>query len=848
MHYNSIEEIEKNLKTNIDNGLNNDEVLARLKINGENKIQVAKKKSFLKKLLMQFTDVMIIVLIIASIISFTLNIIAKESLIEPIIIAGIVIANALLGAIQESKAEKSLNALKNLTSKQAKVIRNGEIKVIKATELVLGDICIIEEGDIIPADLRIINCNNLKVDESTLTGESLPLEKNNLTLNKDTPLSSRTNMLYSGCTITSGNGTAIVVATGMKTELGKIAKLLNNEKNKKTPLQKTFAKLSLVLSILAIIASIIVFIIGIMVGIDAKEMFMNALSLAIATIPESLPAIITVILALGVERMVNCKAIVKNLPAIETLGSASIICTDKTGTLTQNKMTVVNVFDYNSNKLYSDINNNVVKHILGIASLCCNGTKEVGDPTEKAILQTDCNQLIKKYERISEIPFDSTRKMMTTICKDKDGKYLAITKGAFESIKNITNCDLTNTEFACNELAEKAIRVLGVAIKKFDKLPQDIKFVENDMQFIGLIGMIDPPKLEVKEAISICYEAGIKPIMITGDNPITAKAIGQDLGIFKDGDMILTGDEIKALSNKELLNILPSITIYARVTPEDKIKIVKAWQKNGHIVAMTGDGVNDAPALKSADIGCVMGIQGSDVAKSSGDLILTDDNFSTIVSAVKEGRGVFNNIKRVTVLLLGTNYCEALTIVLCLIFYKLCPIISIQLLWINLVSDSFPAVALGLEKYSDDIMKEKPVNRKKKTILNKGMIVQLLVVGIMLTILALIGFKLALDLTNNIEMARTVVFAILGFGEILQAFNLRNNYSIFSRKNKGGKLFYLLNGVAIALMLIILLITPLTNLFMLEPLTANLWIYVILSSISPIVIIELLKLFKVAKL
>lgn len=848
MFYNSIEEVEKKLKTNIEVGLKESQIQSRLETQGYNKIESVKKRSFMKKLLLQFLDVMIIVLIIAAFISFAINIIAKESLIEPIIISVIVIANALLGAIQETKAEKSLNALKNSTSKTAKVLRDGVIKEINSSELVSGDICILEDGDIIPADLRIVKCSNLKVDESTLTGESLPLEKNNETLSKDTPLSKRTNMLYSGCTITSGNAVAIVATTGMNTELGKIAKMLNSEKNKKTPLQKQFAKLSLILSLIAVFVSVLVFIFGIIVGIDAKEMFMNSLSLAIATIPESLPAIVTVILALGVERLVEHKAIVKNLPAIETLGSASIICTDKTGTLTQNKMTVTKVYSFADNKLYEDLTTTKARNVLNYASLCCNGTKEIGDPTERAILQTENNKYAKKYKRIYEIPFDSNRKLMTTIHQMEDNNFLVVTKGAFESIKAISNDDLTNPQYLNDELAKDAIRVIAVAIKIIDKLPKELSKIEKNLNFIGLIGMIDPPKHEVKEAIQVCFNAGIRPIMITGDNPITATAIGKELGIFREEDKVITGEELKALTNKQLLEILPSVSIYARVTPEDKIKIVKAWQKLGHIVAMTGDGVNDAPALKSADIGCVMGLQGSDVAKSSGDLILTDDNFSTIVSAVKEGRGVFNNIKRVTVLLLGTNYCEALTIILSLIFFGICPIVSIQLLWINLVSDSFPAIALGLCKYDDDIMNEKPVKKNKKSIINKNMIIQLLVVGILLIILSIVGFKIAINLTSNVEIARTVVFAVLGLGEIMQAFNLRSNNSIFKSKFKDNKLFYLLNFIAIGLMLIILLVPPLTNLFMLEPLMPILWLYVILSSISPILIMEILKAFKIGKI
>ena len=421
MHNQSIDNIEKKLKTNINSGLTNDEVQARLSLNGFNKIESVKSKNFLIKLLHQFLDVMIIVLIIACIISFAINIISKESLIEPIIIAVIVIANALLGAVQETKAEKSLNALKKLTSKNARVIRDNNTILINSNELVIGDICLLEDGDIIPADLRIIECNNLKVDESTLTGESIPANKSPEVLDKETQLANRKNMLYNGCVITSGNAKAVVVATGMNTELGKIAKLLNSEKNKKTPLQKQFAKLSLYLSLLAIFVSIVVFVIGLAVGLDYKEMFMNSLSLAIATIPESLPAIITVILALGVERLVDHKAIVKNLPAIETIGSVSIICTDKTGTLTQNKMTVCKVYDFKSNKLYEDMQNNRIKHILGLATLCCNATKDTGDPTEQAIIQTDCDQLAKKYKKIYELPFDSNRKMMTTVHRLQDG-------------------------------------------------------------------------------------------------------------------------------------------------------------------------------------------------------------------------------------------------------------------------------------------------------------------------------------------------------------------------------------------------------------------------------------------
>ena len=842
MHSKSLEEVLSKCKTNAETGLNDEQVKARLQTYGENKLTTQKNKPFILKVLYNFKDTMIIILCIACIISFAINISTRSSLFEPFIILFIIFANVLLGAYQEQKAEKSLDSLKRLTTKTAKVLRNGKYVEVDSKTLVVGDIVKLDEGDLVPCDMRVFLSNELKVDESTLTGESFPSVKFSYEIDKNTPLAERLNMVYNGCLVVSGNALCIVTATGMKTELGKIAQQLNSGKRQSTPLQKKVSKLSIVVSITSIILALIVLVIGILDKIALKDIFMNSISLAIATIPESMTAVITLILALGVERMADKKTIIKNLPAIETLGSASVICTDKTGTLTQNKMTAKLVCDDEGNTY--EIEDEKAKEILSYASLCCNGTEEIGDPTERAILATHNDTYTKIYAKISEIPFDSERKMMTTIHKTNENDYIVVTKGAFEcvvdkckNIKYIKNLQSCNTAYA-----SQGIRVLAVAVKKLKNLnsAKDSKNIESNLNFIGLIGVHDPPRVEVKEAIEICKEAKIMPIMITGDNPETAKAIGRELGIYNDSTYVVTNSQLAQMSNNELKEKINQISIYARATPNDKLRIVKVLQELGHVVAMTGDGVNDAPALKHADIGCVMGIAGSEVAKKNSDLILTDDNFTNIVSAVKEGRHIYANIRKVVQFLLGTNYCEAILLILGLIFLGVCPIISVQLLWINLVTDTFPALGLGLCNSEKNIMKNSPTP-KNQSILNKKEAITMIIFGLGVAIVALIGYYIGYSQTNKIEVASTIAFGIIGFAQIAHSLNLVTADSIFKHKISENKNFYIMNLIGILLMCIVLFIPPIANIFGLTILAPIYYAYIFICSIAPILIMEIYK-------
>lgn len=841
MHNKSVEEVLQSLKTDMNIGLSLIQAEERLKIHGENKLQSKKNKPFILKLLSNFKDTMIIILSIACIISFALNIIAHTSLAEPIIILIIIVANVFLGAYQEQKAEKSLDTLSKLTTKVAKVLRNGKFQEIDAKKLVVGDIVKLDEGDLVPCDLRIIYSNDINVDESTLTGESLPCLKFSDTLPKETALAERSNMLYCGCTVVSGNALAVVTATGMQTELGKIAKVLNHNRKAITPLQHKISKLSIIITIVSVLLSCIVLVLGIVDKIAFKDIFMNSISLAIATIPESLTAIITFILALGVSRMANSKAIIKNLPAIETLGSASVICTDKTGTLTQNKMQARIVCDIESNEY--DLESKKAKEILAYASLCCNGTEHIGDPSERAILATKNIKYVKKYQKIFELPFDSKRKMMTTVHKINDDEYIVVTKGAFESLyeicKNVDNLNLIKKN---EQLADRGTRVLAVGIKKLKTLPSKNTKIESDLDFLGLIGLYDPPREEVKEAIRICKQANIIPIMITGDNPNTARNIGIELGIYDEQtSMVVTSRQLANMSHKELKENLKKIKIYARATPEDKLRIIKAWQELDYVVAMTGDGVNDAPALKHADIGCVMGITGSEVAKKNGDLILTDDNFTTIVSAVQEGRSIYKNIKKVISFLLGTNYCEAIVTIVGLLLFGICPLISIQLLWINLVTDSFPALGLGLCKNDKDIMKEKPIPKKQSIISKKDLII-MLCFGIVMSALSIFGYYLGSEVAHSPMVGSTIAFAIIGYSQLAHSLNLLSDTSIFRQSIKQNKRFYLFTFISITLLSVVLFVPPIANLFnfcILEPIY---YIYIFGCSLLPILLMEIAKI------
>ena len=647
---------------------------------------------------------MILILIAAAVISFAV-VCAEQNwgeLFEPLLIVVIVILNAVMGVYQEGKAEKALESLKNMSAPHARVIRNGKEEIIDAADLVPGDIIKLEAGDFVPADARLLHSVSLKSEESALTGESVPSEKDaEAKVNEKAPIGDRSNMVFSGCSITYGTALAVVTATGMNTEMGKIANLLDNEESTQTPLQQKLAQLGKYLGIMALVACAIIFIVGLVNGIPVLEIFMTAVSLAVSAIPEGLPAIVTIVLSIGVQRMVKKNALIRKLPAVETLGGASVICSDKTGTLTQNRMTLTKAYaeGYSAPENISNSNTENIKQLLMYGTLCSDGSvifneseeQHIGDPTETAIVLAahkngmSKDDLNKKYPRLAEIPFDSDRKLMTTINRI-DGKNIVIVKGAFDIMASrcITG-DLENARKITDAMSEDALRVLAIAYKEIDTVPAEptSQELENGLTFMGLVGMIDPPRPEAKDAVAVCRCAGIKPVMITGDHVVTASAIARELGILENGDRAITGAELDAMTDDEFDSVIENISVYARVSPENKIRIVKAWQRKGQVVSMTGDGVNDAPALKAADIGCAMGITGTDVAKGAADMTLTDDNFATIVDAVKEGRGIYANIKKVVGFLLGTNIGEVFTVFASMLLWHKTPLLSMQVLWIN---------------------------------------------------------------------------------------------------------------------------------------------------------------------
>ncbi len=786
--------------TDTQSGLTQSAAEAALLKYGKNRLAEKKKKTLFQRFLAEFKDAMIIILIIAAVISFGIAIYEQNpgEFFEPSLILFIVILNAIIGVFQENKAEKALDALKSMSAPHAKVIRNGKEMVIDAAELVPGDIIRLEAGDFVPADARLITSASLKCEEAALTGESVPSEKSaDADVPENAPLGDRINMIFSGCSITYGTATAVVASTGMNTEMGKIAGLLNSETNDETPLQQKLSQLGKYLGFLAIAACVIIFAVGVLNKLDIKELFMTSVSLAVSAIPEGLPAIVTVVLSIGVQRMVKKNAIIRRLPAVETLGSAAVICSDKTGTLTQNKMTLVKA--YADGLSLEDIkdgggNSKEVKNLLLLSTLCCNGTvsylengaeEHIGDPTETAIVAAahkfgiETADINKKYPRLLEIPFDSDRKLMTTV-NNIDGKSLAIVKGAFDVISDrCIGGDIEEAKIKNDEMSSKALRVLAVACKELDSFSPDMTGdeLECNLTFLGLVGMIDPPRTEAIDAVATCRAAGIRPVMITGDHIITASAIAKELGIMQNGDIAITGSELDLMSDSELDLKIENISVYARVSPENKIRIVKAWQKKGKVVAMTGDGVNDAPALKAADIGCAMGITGTDVAKGAADMTLTDDNFATIVDAVREGRGIYDNIRKVVGFLLGTNIGEVITVFAAMLLWHKTPLLSMQLLWINLVTDSLPAIALGMEAVEADIMQKSP-RAKTEGIFAHGLGIRVVLQGLMFAILTLIGFAVGENVTGSLEGGQTLAFIILALSQVVQAYNMRSEKSL----------------------------------------------------------------------
>ncbi len=893
-----LQEVEKTLSTNIEKGLISEEVKKRREKYGLNELKAKKKKSLFQKFLEQFKDFSIIILIIAAIVSGIVGIAEGEGITDTIIILIVVIVNAIIGVTQEAKAEKSLEALQKLTDHASKVVRDGAVTVVPAKELVPGDIVVLDTGDYIPADLRIIEAANLKAQESSLTGESVPVEKStNAIPEEDVGIGDRINMLFSSSLVTYGRGRGIVVETGMTTEVGKIAGMLDSTEEQITPLQEKLNKLGKTLGIAALAICVFIFIVGLLQGKEAIHMFMTAVSLAVAAIPEGLVAVSTIVLAIGVQKMVKKNAIVKRLPAVETLGSSTVICSDKTGTLTQNKMTVEKIFINNKTKDLSeykeeDINEDVKK--LVYANMLCNDTKIgnngelTGDPTETALVDMAFKldfdpSIYDRIPRTEEVPFDSDRKLMTTI-NEIDGNYVVYTKGGVDELLRRCNSYLENGEIKKDienyakivrehneNMAKEALRVLACAYKEIDHKPtkEEVENIENELIFVGMVGMIDPPREEAKKAVEKCKTAGIKTVMITGDHKITASAIAKKLGILEKDEEAITGLELEKMSDEELEKNVRKYSVYARVSPEHKVRIVKAWQKNGEIVAMTGDGVNDSPALKTANIGCAMGVVGTDVAKEAADVILTDDNFATIVSAVEEGRRIYDNILKVIQFLLSSNVGEIVVLFLATLFTPLFAkwfgitdishleiLLPIHILWINLVTDSLPALALAFDPANSDIMRRKP-SKPGKGVFTKGMTWRVVYQGIMIGLLTLIAFMIGLGTTtkaidgltldqSKIEVGQTMAFVTLALSELAHVFNVRNNKkSIFKTNIFNNSKLILAVLASAALMIVILGIPTLRTIFSIPILPTSNILELIGLILSPIIIVEIFKLLKI---
>ncbi|MDD2413801.1 MAG: calcium-transporting P-type ATPase, PMR1-type [Eubacteriaceae bacterium] len=857
-------------QTNLENGLNDDQVKERLEKYGKNKLEEGKKTSLIKKFLLQFKDFLILVLIVAAIISGLLGEIS-----DTLLILIIVVVNAIIGVIQENKAENAMESLKKLTIPEAEVIRNGQKQMIPSINLVPGDIVCLDAGDRIPADGRIIESAALQVQESALTGESVPVEKNadNIT-NPKTPLGDRLNYLFMSSVVTYGRGKYIVTGTGMETEIGNIAGMIQGTKQSQTPLQKSLAQLGKTLAIGALAACAIIFIVGMLRGGDPLMMFMTAVSLAVAAIPEGLPAIVTVVLALGTQRLVAKHAIIRKLPAVETLGCASVICTDKTGTLTQNKMTIKKVYAnegiVNAEEIKEDGFTASEKFVVRIGQLCNDASIvqnevkqiEIGDPTEVAMVQYagdlgfNKDISLEKAPRMDEIPFDSDRKLMTTVHR-YENTWLSFTKGAPDVLLDRCTEYLKGYEVLpfdeiakeevrkANELmANDAYRVLGYAFQQFYEQPDTtMELLEHNLIFVGLTGMIDPPREEVKKSIEECHNAGIKTVMITGDHKNTAIAIAKDLNIYQQDSVALSGTELEEMSDNQLDKIIDKVAVYARVSPEHKVRIVDAWQRKGDVVAMTGDGVNDAPALKKADIGCAMGITGTDVSKEASDMILADDNFSTIVSAVREGRGIYNNIKKAVHFLLSCNIAEILILFIATLVGWDQPLLPVHILWINLITDSLPALALGVEKNSDHIMEAKP-RKQTESMFSNGLGGRIIFQGVVLSIISLFVFYYGVTKFGLTE-GRTMVFAVLGLSQLTHVLNVRSEReSVFNKYLFTNKYLWGAIGISMFLQLIVILVPGLRSFFNVAALDLREWWIIVGASLTPLLVVEITKIIR----
>lgn len=854
-HSRTVDETSIMLQTDIKNGLDSNEAEIRLEEYGTNTIDnKIKKKGIIQRFFEQLNDIMVIILISSAVASFIVSWLKGENgFTDSLIIIMIVVLNAVLGVFQENKAEKAIEELKKMTVPHARVLRNGRIIEIASSDVVPGDILVLETGDKIAADARLISSGSLKTDESALTGESLPVLKDaSLKFNEKTQPADRKNMVFSSTYVTYGKGRAIVTATGMETEVGKIAAMIAEDSNAETPLQKRLDSTGKILGISAIAICVLIFLIGILRRYSAFDMFMTSVSLAVAAIPEGLPAIVTIVLAIGMQSMSRKNTIVRTLPAVETLGSAQVICTDKTGTLTKNRMSVVKITDGSENTSM-----NSKRFILRMAVLCTDCFYEdrhfTGEPTEVAIVEAAESMGENKFKlesimpRISDIPFSSERKMMTTVHTFEDNANLCITKGAPERVlklcttladgKKISSSDIIRLNSINESMTSSALRVLAVAYKESSKKN---RAYEGDMVFAGFIGMLDPPRDEAEQAVTECKKAGIKVVMITGDHALTAKAIAEKTGIYSKDDLVVDGEQLEEMSNTELNEKLDNISVFARVSPEHKLKIVDAYKRKGKIVAMTGDGVNDAPALKAADIGCAMGKSGTDVAKGASDMIITDDNFSTIVSAVREGRIIYNNIRKSVHFLLSSNIGEILTIFTAMLFGWSTPLLPIHLLWVNLITDSLPAIALGLDRPEEDVMETQPI-APDRSLFSGGLGYRISYEGFMIGALALIAFGIGhryYDTGELHNISRTMAFAVLSISQLIHAFNMRTEKSIFKVHILSNKYLCLALIIGVAMQVLVIMIEPLSKIFMVTPLNLRQWIEVMSLSFVPILFVE----------
>ncbi len=872
-HEQTIEQVKEKFKVDLEKGLSNSELSEREAQYGKNKLKEGKKHGMLYKFFMQMKDLMIIVLLVAAAVSAIIAVVEgkPEELIEAGIILAIVLINAIIGVVQESKAENALEALKGMNKSFAKVIRDGQVVKIPAEDLYPGDVVLLEAGDFVPADIRLFETASLKIEEAALTGESLPVQKNTdlIEAGGKTPLGDRKNMAYSSGSVAYGRGKGIVVATGMDTEVGKIAGMLE-EPETDTPLQKQLGVTAKYLSIGVLIIAAIIFVIQVIlfqtgnIVDDIIHAFMTAVAIAVAAIPEGLPAVVTIVLAVGVQKMSQKRAIVRKLPAVETLGSAEIICSDKTGTLTLNQMTVVDTFDFGGGK--GKANEELIRCMV----LCNdtqasyeNGTlKTVGDPTETALIHYADKlglkplNMVLDYKRVGEIPFDSERKLMTTV-NEIDGNKIAYTKGApdmllkrcvaildGDNIRPITEEDRKKISKQNETFGKKALRVLAYAIKTENLNESEL---EKDLIFVGLTGMIDPPRKEVKDAVKTCKKAGMRAIMITGDHAVTAEAIAREIGILTDGDLVMTGAELDELTDEEFEKVITKVRVYARVSPENKVRIVKTWKKLGKVVAMTGDGVNDAPSIKMADIGIGMGITGTDVSKGVSDIVLSDDNFATIILAVEEGRKIYSNIRKTVQYLLSANIAEVLTLFIAITFLGIKEIFTpIMILWINLVTDSLPALALGMEHAEPDVM-AKPPRKAEGSLFSNGVGLDIFVQGIMQTLLVLGIYLLAPALAGATTAGEqsAMAFLTLGFVQLFHAYNMRSReLSLFKEGLFNNKYMNLAFIGASILQVAVVLIPFLAGVFNIHMLTLGEWALAVGAGFMIIPMVEIYKLIK----